>query len=75
MVDFVSTRVNFITRQKTSSVVDNPPNRIHCMIDSDYLIVTYLHHSHYKEWSGNSAKVFVLPFCSSLCNFVHGQGH
>ena len=29
--------------------------------------------SHYKEWSGNSAKVFVLSFCSPLCNFVHGQ--
>ena len=35
----------------------------------------HIHHSHYKEWSGNSAKVFVLSFCSPLCNFVHGHGH
>ena len=32
--------------------------------------------SHYddsfKIWSGNAPKVFVLSFCSPLCNFVHG---
>ena len=25
-----------------------------------------------RDMSGNSAKVFVLSFCSPLCNFVHG---
>jgi hypothetical protein len=26
----------------------------------------------FKTWFGNSAKVFVLSFCSCLCSFVHG---
>jgi hypothetical protein len=29
-------------------------------------------HSLSKTWFGNSAKVFVVSFCSRLCSFVHG---